>query len=213
MTQAGLAQKAGLHLLTVAKIEQGLRASPGWDTVLALANALEVPVGVFAGEDETAPPHPLSANFVYLPLDQQCLAVVRRRGKATWEEALFLGVDRYIDGPWAIHEAREHRLCPSGDPKKMDAAGRRHLVKEALKRLTGRGALVLSPEGVYSPAPAPGSASADEPPDGLAEVFRHLTGRKPNEVELAETRAVLEKGTAGEPGKPRRPRDKGRQGS
>ena len=52
LSQAALAGRAGLHPFGVAKIEQGLRSSPGWDTVLALARALGV--GVAAFEEGTA---------------------------------------------------------------------------------------------------------------------------------------------------------------
>jgi transcriptional regulator with XRE-family HTH domain len=41
LTQQQLAERAGIHKLTVAKLEQGIR-EPSWATVLVLANALEV---------------------------------------------------------------------------------------------------------------------------------------------------------------------------
>jgi transcriptional regulator with XRE-family HTH domain len=41
LTQQQLAERAGIHKLTVAKFEQGLR-EPGWSTVQALVDALGV---------------------------------------------------------------------------------------------------------------------------------------------------------------------------
>src|SRR5262245_30526130 len=46
LTQAALAEQAGLHVFGVAKLEQGLR-EPSWATVRALAHALKVSVVVF----------------------------------------------------------------------------------------------------------------------------------------------------------------------
>ena len=53
-TQSELAERAGLHKLGVAKLEQGLR-EPAWATVQALARALGVTCGAFeikAGEEK-----------------------------------------------------------------------------------------------------------------------------------------------------------------
>jgi transcriptional regulator with XRE-family HTH domain len=56
LTQAALAERAGMHRFGVAKIEQGLR-EPGWETVLALARALNVSCSAFeAPPDAPAPP-------------------------------------------------------------------------------------------------------------------------------------------------------------
>jgi len=41
ITQQQLAEKAGVHKLTVAKLEQGIR-EPTWETALALADSLGV---------------------------------------------------------------------------------------------------------------------------------------------------------------------------
>jgi putative transcriptional regulator len=41
LTQGQLAERAGIHMLTVAKLEQQIR-EPAWATVLALADALGV---------------------------------------------------------------------------------------------------------------------------------------------------------------------------
>jgi transcriptional regulator with XRE-family HTH domain len=41
ITQQELAEKAGVHKLTVAKLEQGIR-EPTWETALALADSLGV---------------------------------------------------------------------------------------------------------------------------------------------------------------------------
>jgi transcriptional regulator with XRE-family HTH domain len=46
LTQSQLADKAGMHKLTVAKLEQSLR-EPSWATVIALAAALDVPCTAF----------------------------------------------------------------------------------------------------------------------------------------------------------------------
>jgi transcriptional regulator with XRE-family HTH domain len=51
LTQAALAERAGLHLHGLTKLEQGDR-EPAWSTVLALAEALGV--GCQAFVDETA---------------------------------------------------------------------------------------------------------------------------------------------------------------
>jgi len=48
LTQEGLAARAGLYKFSVAKLEQGVR-EPTWATVLALASALGVECGAFAG--------------------------------------------------------------------------------------------------------------------------------------------------------------------
>jgi len=47
LTQQQLAERAGIHLGGLFKIEQGLR-QPSWETVQRLANALDVDYGVFA---------------------------------------------------------------------------------------------------------------------------------------------------------------------
>jgi transcriptional regulator with XRE-family HTH domain len=57
LTQGGLAERAGLHKLGVAKLEQGLR-EPTWATVQALARALGVSCSAFEGAGEGAPPAP-----------------------------------------------------------------------------------------------------------------------------------------------------------
>jgi len=52
LSQAALAERAGLNVFGVAKIEQGIR-EPGWGTVLKLAAALRVDCTAFcerAGE-------------------------------------------------------------------------------------------------------------------------------------------------------------------
>ena len=53
LTQEQLAEKAGLHKLGIAKLEQGLRA-PTWDTVQALAKAL----GASCEDFQVAPLNP-----------------------------------------------------------------------------------------------------------------------------------------------------------
>jgi DNA-binding XRE family transcriptional regulator len=52
MTQAALAEAAGLHLSVVFKIEQGIRDDPSWATVRALAKALGVDCTAFDEEKE-----------------------------------------------------------------------------------------------------------------------------------------------------------------
>jgi len=58
ITQGQLAEKSGLHLGAVFKLEQGVRDDPSWSTVRALADALGVDCTAFAdcedvqGEDE-----------------------------------------------------------------------------------------------------------------------------------------------------------------
>jgi transcriptional regulator with XRE-family HTH domain len=49
MTQSQLAEKAGLHMFGVAKLEQGLR-EPSWATVQSLAAALGVDCRAFMEE-------------------------------------------------------------------------------------------------------------------------------------------------------------------
>ena len=48
LSQAQLAERAGMHLHGVTKLEQGYR-EPSWATVLALAKALGVSTDAFAG--------------------------------------------------------------------------------------------------------------------------------------------------------------------
>lgn len=51
ITQQQLGEKAGIHKLTVAKLEQGIR-EPSWATVQTLAAALGVTCEAFAAELE-----------------------------------------------------------------------------------------------------------------------------------------------------------------
>ncbi len=55
LTQAQLAERAGMHTLTVAKLEQELRL-PSWTTVQALARALGVNCAAF--EEHNGAPTP-----------------------------------------------------------------------------------------------------------------------------------------------------------
>jgi transcriptional regulator with XRE-family HTH domain len=48
LTQAELAERCGLHLSAVFKLEQGRRA-PSWDTVQTLCKGLGVPCAAFEG--------------------------------------------------------------------------------------------------------------------------------------------------------------------
>jgi transcriptional regulator with XRE-family HTH domain len=52
LSQAQLAERAGLHKLGVAKLEQGHR-EPAWGTVVALAKALGVSCAAFEGVTAT----------------------------------------------------------------------------------------------------------------------------------------------------------------
>jgi transcriptional regulator with XRE-family HTH domain len=49
LTQAQLAEQAGMNQFGIAKLEQGQR-EPSWNTVLALAKALDVDCRAFAEE-------------------------------------------------------------------------------------------------------------------------------------------------------------------
>jgi transcriptional regulator with XRE-family HTH domain len=53
LSQAALAEKAGMNVFGIAKIEQGLR-EPGWVTVLKLAAALGVECTAFCGSGAEA---------------------------------------------------------------------------------------------------------------------------------------------------------------
>jgi transcriptional regulator with XRE-family HTH domain len=55
LTQAQLADKAGMHLHGLSKLEQGDR-EPAWATVLALSNALGVKCTAFIPTNGDAPP-------------------------------------------------------------------------------------------------------------------------------------------------------------
>jgi transcriptional regulator with XRE-family HTH domain len=55
LSQAQLAERAGMHRFGVAKIERGERV-PGWDTVLALGKALGVPCTAFDVDEGTQGP-------------------------------------------------------------------------------------------------------------------------------------------------------------
>jgi transcriptional regulator with XRE-family HTH domain len=62
LTQAQLAERAGMHLHGITKLEQGDR-EPAWATVLLLARTLGVSCEAFAGDEppgevEPAPPRP-----------------------------------------------------------------------------------------------------------------------------------------------------------
>lgn len=54
LSQAQLAEKAGMNVFGVAKLEQGQR-EPSWATVLALAGALNVECTAFSRPAEKAP--------------------------------------------------------------------------------------------------------------------------------------------------------------
>jgi transcriptional regulator with XRE-family HTH domain len=54
LTQQQLGERAGMHKLTVAKLEQGIR-EPGWATVQALADALGVSCEAFREAPGPAP--------------------------------------------------------------------------------------------------------------------------------------------------------------
>ena len=56
MTQRELAERAGMHLGGIFKLEQGVN-QPSWDTVLALASALGVGVEAFAVAPQTDAAH------------------------------------------------------------------------------------------------------------------------------------------------------------
>jgi transcriptional regulator with XRE-family HTH domain len=51
ITQQQVGARAGIHKLTAAKLEQGLR-EPSWGTVQALASVLEVTCSAIVGEIE-----------------------------------------------------------------------------------------------------------------------------------------------------------------
>ncbi len=55
LTQGQLAERAGYHAFTVAKLEQGLQ-EPTWPTVLALARALGVNCLAFVADEDAEPP-------------------------------------------------------------------------------------------------------------------------------------------------------------
>lgn len=54
LSQAQLAEKAGLNVFGVAKLEQGVR-EPGWSTVLKLASALGVECTAFSDREDVSP--------------------------------------------------------------------------------------------------------------------------------------------------------------
>ena len=54
LSQAQLAERAGLNVFGVAKLEQGVR-EPGWGTVLKLAAALGVDCTAFRGCEDVKP--------------------------------------------------------------------------------------------------------------------------------------------------------------
>ena len=54
LTQGQLAERAGMHLFGITKLEQGYR-EPAWSTVLDLARALSVDVNTFAEADQQPP--------------------------------------------------------------------------------------------------------------------------------------------------------------
>jgi transcriptional regulator with XRE-family HTH domain len=56
LTQAELAERAGMHPRGIAKLEQGDRPSPSWDTVRALARALGVTCLAFDDGGDLPPP-------------------------------------------------------------------------------------------------------------------------------------------------------------
>jgi transcriptional regulator with XRE-family HTH domain len=58
LTQAELADRAGMHLRGLTKLEQGER-EPAWGTVLDLARALGVEVGAFVTDGPGEPARPL----------------------------------------------------------------------------------------------------------------------------------------------------------
>jgi len=57
LTQKALAEAAGLHPNTVAKMERG-EVEPSWQAVLAFSKALEVDCTAFAGVAQVPPEKP-----------------------------------------------------------------------------------------------------------------------------------------------------------
>jgi len=51
LTLAALAERAGIHLQSLARIERG-EQKPSWETVVALARALNVEVAEFLTDEE-----------------------------------------------------------------------------------------------------------------------------------------------------------------
>jgi transcriptional regulator with XRE-family HTH domain len=54
LSQAALAERAGMNVFGIAKIEQGIR-EPGWGTVLKLTEALGVECTAFCEEAKAKP--------------------------------------------------------------------------------------------------------------------------------------------------------------
>ena len=52
LTLAAVADRAGMHLQSLAKIENGLRPNPTWETVIAISKALDVTPDYFLPADE-----------------------------------------------------------------------------------------------------------------------------------------------------------------
>jgi transcriptional regulator with XRE-family HTH domain len=61
LTQAQLAERAGMHLHGLTKLEQGDR-EPAWSSVLDLARALGVDVGAFVAEQDLEAPRAGAAD-------------------------------------------------------------------------------------------------------------------------------------------------------
>ncbi|MBM3983645.1 MAG: helix-turn-helix transcriptional regulator [Planctomycetes bacterium] len=57
LTQGALAERAGMHLFGVAKLEQGVR-EPAWSTVQAICTALGVKCSAFEGTTSAKRPAP-----------------------------------------------------------------------------------------------------------------------------------------------------------
>ncbi len=52
LTLQQLAERSGMHLQGLAKIESGQRSHPAWDTVCSLAEAMGVPTDAFRDTDD-----------------------------------------------------------------------------------------------------------------------------------------------------------------
>ena len=83
LSQGQLAERAGMNMFSIAKLEQG-RREPSWATVLALAAALGVDCTAFlptAAKPAATPANPMKAAAPANPMKAAAKPAAKRRGK------------------------------------------------------------------------------------------------------------------------------------
>jgi transcriptional regulator with XRE-family HTH domain len=93
LTQGALAKRAGVHRVTVVKLESGKRTTASFSTVHALAGALQVPISALTVPEGVSPVEPEIEAYLaspYAQIDQPTdeeIDRLRRLPGFYWEES------------------------------------------------------------------------------------------------------------------------------